>query len=161
MLTQLSACCDWAVKSQLIKENPFEKMASDIKLPKGSREDNDINPFSQEERDRIITGFQNNARYQYYAPFIEFLFITGCRPSEAVALQWKHISNDFRSLRFSLSVVISESGLVCKKGLKTQKKRTFPINERLSALLKAIKPSGACSDAKVFPSRSRNLDRYT
>ncbi len=164
MLTQLSACCDWAVKSELIKENPFENMASDIKLPKGSREDNDINPFSIEERDRIITGFQNSVRYKYYAPFIEFLFITGCRPSEAVALQWKHISNDFRTIRFEQAVVVSESGLVCKKGLKTQKKRTFPINERLAALLKAIKPSGACGDAKVFPSRegtwidTRNLN---
>jgi integrase len=40
-LTQFSACCDWAVKSQLIGENPFEGMASDIKVPKGDREETD------------------------------------------------------------------------------------------------------------------------
>jgi hypothetical protein len=54
ILTQFSACCNWAVKSQLIEDNPFEDMASDIKVPKGDSEETDINPFSVEERDRIL-----------------------------------------------------------------------------------------------------------
>ncbi|WP_315788449.1 site-specific integrase [Fischerella sp. JS2] len=127
-------------------------MATDIKIPKGDKEDSDINPFSQDERDRIIEAFKNNRYYRHYAPFIEFLFMTGCRPSEAVGLQWKHISKDFSSIRFEQAVVISESGLTCKKGLKTQKKRTFPINIRLATLLKSIKANTVCVDAKIFPS---------
>lgn len=91
ILTQINACCDWAVKSQLIESNPFVGMAADIRVPKGESEDTDINPFSLEERDRIIEGFRSDRHYKHYAPLIEFLFMTGCRPSEGVALQWKHI----------------------------------------------------------------------
>ncbi|WP_148129297.1 tyrosine-type recombinase/integrase, partial [Dulcicalothrix desertica] len=152
ILTQLSACCDWAVKSQLIKLNPFEGMSTDIKIPKGKKDDGDINPFSQEERDQIIAAFQSNQNYKHYASLIEFLFYTGCRPSEAVALQWKHIAKDFNSIRFEQAVVISQSGLTCKPGLKTQKKRIFPVNARLANLLKSIKPSFRAGEAKVFPS---------
>ncbi len=153
ILTQISACCDWAVKSQLIKENPFEDMAGDIKIPKGEKEDTDINAFTQEERERIIQAFKESRYYKYYASLIEFLFMTGCRPSEAIALEWKHISLDLSSIRFEQAVVVSESGLVCKRGLKTQKKRSFPINTRLANLLKSIKPVTVALDAKVFPSK--------
>jgi integrase len=152
ILTQFSACCNWAVKSQLIEDNPFEDMASDIKVPKGDFEETDINPFSVEERDRIIEAFKESRYYKHYASFIEFLFITGCRPSEAVALQWKHISNDFSSIRFEQAVVVSESGLTCKQGLKTQKKRNFPINNRLATLLKSIQPDGVSGEINIFPS---------
>jgi integrase len=152
ILTQFSACCDWAVKSQLIGENPFEGMASDIKVPKGDREETDINPFTVSERDRIIQAFQENRYYRHYAPLIEFLFITGCRPSEAIALQWKHIANDFTNIRFEQAVVVSQSGLTCKPGLKTQKKRNFPINNRLASLLKSIQPCDVSGEIKVFPS---------
>ncbi|MEP0959963.1 DUF3596 domain-containing protein [Microcoleus sp. FACHB-1515] len=97
VLTQFSACCDWAMKSQLISDNPFDGMAADIHVPKGESEEADINPFSLEERDperisfaaRIIAAFQQDRYYKFYAPLIEFLFLTGCRPSEAVASQTK------------------------------------------------------------------------
>ncbi|MFE4108694.1 Arm DNA-binding domain-containing protein [Almyronema epifaneia] len=151
-LTQFSACCDWATKSQLISHNPFKGMAADIKIPKGDIEETDINPFSLEERDRIIEAFKQNRYYKFYAPLIEFLFMTGCRPSEAVALQWQHIAEDLSTIRFEQAVVVSEGGLVCKKGLKTQKKRSFPVNRQLTVLLTAIKPEKMGSDTKVFPS---------
>ncbi len=152
ILTQISACCNWAVKSQLIEDNPFEDMASDIKLPKADYEETDINPFNLEERDRIILAFKENRYYKHYAPLIEFLFITGCRPSEAVALQWKHITNDFTIIRLEQAVVLSLYGLTCKQGLKTQKKRVFPINNRLAMLLKSIQPVDVSGETKVFPS---------
>ncbi|MGF1673888.1 MAG: Arm DNA-binding domain-containing protein, partial [Rivularia sp. (in: cyanobacteria)] len=79
ILTQFSACCNWAVKSQLIEDNPFADMASDIKVRHGDSEETDINPFNVEERDRIIKAFKENRYYAHYAPLIEFLFITGCR----------------------------------------------------------------------------------
>lgn len=78
--------------------------------------------------------------------------MTGCRPSEAIALQWQHIAENFSTIRFEQAVVVSEGGLVCKKGLKTQKKRNFPINRRLAVVLTAIKPEKIGSDTKVFPS---------
>jgi integrase len=153
ILTQINACCAWALKSQLITNNPFVGMAADIRIPKSESEDEDINPFTLSERDRIIQGFKDDRYYRHYAPFIEFLFMTGCRPSEGVALQWKHIADDFRTIRFEQAVVVSERGLICKKGLKTQKKRSFPVNPRLAELLKSIKPAGADDEDKVFPSK--------
>jgi len=50
------------------------------------------------------------------------------------------------------ALVEAEKGLVCKKGLKTQKKRSFPANKKLAALLESIKPKDATVEAKVFPS---------
>jgi integrase len=63
-LTNISACCDWAVKSGLIDTNPFQGMAVEIKLPKGQdSEALDIDSFTKEERDRIIQAFKGNRYY--------------------------------------------------------------------------------------------------
>ncbi len=55
-------------------------------------------------------------------------------------------------IRFEQAVVVSQSGLTCKPGLKTQKKRIFPINNRLGGLLKSIQPVDVSGETKVFPS---------
>ncbi len=49
-LTQLKACCNWAMDERLIDANPFAAMK--IKVPKGAYEEQDIHPFSKEERGR-------------------------------------------------------------------------------------------------------------
>lgn len=151
VMMHLSACCKWAKKSGLIDSDPFYGMASEIKLKKASNEEMEINPFSREERDRIIAAFKSNRYYKRYAPLVEFLFFTGCRPSEALALQWKHINSS--SINFEQALIYSgKGGLVLKEGLKTQKARKFPVNAQLAELLKQIKPELATSDALVFPS---------
>ena len=40
----------------MIEGNPFLTMK--IQAPKGLPEDEDVNPFTKEERDRIIAGFE-------------------------------------------------------------------------------------------------------
>jgi integrase len=55
-------------------------------------------PLPVKKEDRIIEAFKTNRYYKYYTPLMEFLFFTGCRPSEAVALQWKHIG--FKEITF-------------------------------------------------------------
>lgn len=126
----LTSCCDWAMRHKLIDSNPFEGMDS-IKVVKQSNEDRDVNPFTKEERDAIINAFSQNRYYKHYAPFVKFLFYTGCRPSEAIALQWKHIGKS--KVLFEQSVVDSVNGLVLKKGLKTQKRREFPLGTQLES----------------------------
>ena len=70
-------------------------MASEIKLPKNQwGEENDITPFMREERDLIIEAFAKHPHYRYYTAYVRFCFFTGCRPSEAIGLQWKHIDSD-------------------------------------------------------------------
>jgi integrase len=93
-IVRLNACCDWAKKAKLIDENPFTGMAKEIKPPKSQRktEEDDINPFSVEERDRILIAISQDTfrnkhsgfKHSFYAPYVEFMFITGCRPSEAI-----------------------------------------------------------------------------
>jgi integrase len=156
-LNSLKACCTWAVEDGLVDVNPF--MSMKIKAPKGLSEDEDVNPFTKEERDRIIAAFKTDRYYRHYTNYVRFLFFTGCRPSEAIALKWKHITSS--AVKFRESVVISEDGLVRKEGLKTQKRRDFPITPELQAILDTIKPAQANPDASLFKSpRGKFLDQH-
>lgn len=149
LIMYLKSCCTWAVQHKYINYNPFENMEP-IKVKKLSHEERDVNPFTKDERDSIIEAFVNNRYYKHYASFIKFLFYTGCRPSEAIALQWKHISSS--KILFEQSVVNSVNGLVLKKGLKTQDKREFPIGQQLRLLLEEIKSDDCAPESLVFPS---------
>lgn len=151
-IVALSACCNWAIRSGLIAENPFHGMSAEIKLPKSERMEDDINPFSIAERDQIIEAFSKNPYYKYYTPLVEFLFLTGARPSEALALQWKHISDNFRFISFEQAVTVSEGGLAVKQGLKTQEKRKFPCNAKVQAILQRIQSEESKPTDLLFPS---------
>lgn len=150
-IMHMSACCNWAKRHKLILGNPFSDMER-IKQKKCSNEEHDVNPFNQQQRDSIIQAFSTNRYYKHYEPFVQFLFYTGCRPSEAIALQWKHIGKS--KILFEQAVVASDKGLTLKKGLKTQDKRQFPIGNQLYKLLEAIKPENLNPESLVFPSPS-------
>ncbi len=150
-ITQISACCDWAVESALIAVNPFRGMAEKIKVIKSSsKELDEIDPFTKDERDAIVAAFEFHPVYSYYAPFVKFLFWTGARTGEAIALKWKHISRDFTTITFCESV---SSQLKIRKDTKTHKARKFPCNSQLQTLLKSIKPGTADLESLVFPSK--------
>jgi integrase len=141
-LMQINACCTWAVDFGLIEDNPFEKIKIKAKKPP-----TDIQPFTEEERKQIIAAFKE--KESFYAPLIEFLFLTGCRPSEAVALRWKHIDAALTQITFCEARVYGIT-----KGTKTNKSRIFPINPKLRSLLNAIKPRVTRGDDLVFPSKN-------
>lgn len=153
ILTQMNACCNWAVKSGLIEVNPFQGMAQEIKTPKNSSNGVDIDPFTAEERNIIINAFRQHPIYHHYTNFVRFLFMTGCRTSEAVALKWKHINNDCSKITFS-EAVVNISNQKIRKGLKTEEKRNFPCNKSLQTLLVSIRPENCCNEDLVFPSLS-------
>ena len=149
ILTQLGACCRWAVSSKLILSNPFLGMAADLKLPKGKK-DWDIDPFSPEERDLIVEYLRaNNSEY---TSLVEFIFRTGCRPSEAIGLQWLHISPSYKTITFEQAGTVSENGLIIKQGLKTQDKRLFPCGKKLQSFLKLIEPEHKNREQLIFQS---------
>jgi integrase len=135
VLSKLSAACIWGMVSKLVADNPFAGMSADIMLEKNDDE-HDIKAFTTDERDRIIQQFID--RGSHYAPLVEFLFRTGCRPSEAIALQVKHIGKDYRSITFSQAITPSEDGLRLKKKLKTQSQRIFPCGDSLSLFLRSL-----------------------
>lgn len=141
VLLQIKACCNWAEDEGLIKSNPFVRFRLPQKV-QTSRE-----PFSRAERDLIIDAFSKNPFYNYYTPFVSFLFWTGCRTSEAIALRWSDIDPDLNSITFSEAVV---DGI--RKGTKTHRIRRFPTNQALKSLLQQIKPEGCLADQLVFPS---------
>lgn len=156
-LTQLKACCSWAVEEGLIEANPFLSMK--IRAPKGLSDDEDINPFTKAERDLIIETFAKDRYYSYYTHYVRFLFFTGARPSEVIALQWKHVGKSV--IRFRQAVVVSEDGLKLKEGLKTQRKRDFPITPEVQAILKDVRGDICDEEAFLFPSpKGKYIDQH-
>lgn len=129
-LMQINACCQWAVDEELIPRNPF------VNLPKvkAIKTQNKIDPFTKHERDLIISAFEKDC--PHYAPFVKFLLWTGCRPSEAIGLQWKHIAPDLSKITFVEAVVEKN-----RKDTKTHTIRKFPVNPQLKSLLQSIKKS--------------------
>ncbi|WP_427162604.1 tyrosine-type recombinase/integrase [Aliinostoc sp. HNIBRCY26] len=137
-IKQISACCNWAVLSQLIENNPFKDLGRVIKT---KRKDNTILTFNKEEINIILDAFRTNkycAKYSplphsYYTNYVSFLFLTGCRPEEAVALKWKHITSTH--ITFAEAV---PSDVRIRKDTKTHQTRLFPINGQLRELLDTI-----------------------
>jgi len=144
VLTQLKACCDWAVDSGLITKNPFDGMAQTVKTLVKDEEDS-INPFTRDEQERIIAAFAKHRYYQHYTSYVRFLFMTGCRTSEAVGLTWEHIDEKLTRITFREAVVEGN-----RKDTKTHKIRRFPINESLKNLLLSIKSESCKSNSSVF-----------
>jgi integrase len=164
LISQLSACYAWAKNSKLIEANPFAGMASELKLPRSKKisvGDREIEPFTATERDLIITAFKTNQfchpftsknhLHSNYAAYVEFLFYTGCRPSEAIGLQWRNIDLCKRIVIFQGAVVQSPKGRIRKEGLKTQAFRRFKINDQLGEILEDAKPPNHSAESLVFP----------
>lgn len=149
VITYLSAACNHAVDCGLIPANQFAGMAGKIKIKKKSGSDgNQIEPFTKDEMNCLIEGFKVSKHYRKYTHLIEFLFLTGCRPSEAIALEIGDIG--LNAITFSKAIVPSENGKQSQSGLKTQEKREFPINDQLRGLLQRV--IGDRTTGLLFPS---------
>jgi integrase len=164
LISQLSACYAWAKTSKQIEVNPFAGMASQIKLPRSKKVSagvREIEPFTAVERDSIVEAFKTNRfchpftsqnhLHSNYAAYVQFLFYTGCRPSEAIGLEWENIDLDKRIVLFKGSVVQSLGGRIRKGGLKTQAFRKFKINDQLHEILEDAKPLSRSAESLVFP----------
>lgn len=138
MLMHLRACCDWATDEGLLMANPFV----DLKVSSRGRS-REPQPFSRDEMEQIIKAFGEHPQYAYYTPFVRFLFLTGCRTSEAVGLRWSDVGD--RVITFSSAIVNGH-----RKGTKTGTIREFPINAQLSELLAGEKGEGRTGDRLVF-----------
>ncbi len=152
ILIQLSACCNWAIGSGIAEIiNPFSSLVK-LSYLKGLVKNNSeqICSFSREERDEIIKAFGCHPSYSFYQPLVKFLFFTGCRPSEAVALTWDDIHDGY--INFQGAAVSSREGIVIQKQLKTQKNRRFPVNRQLLCLLETVDKTKTNFHKLVFPS---------
>lgn len=170
VLMQLNAACGWAVRHGTIPFNPYQGMAKEMPKFRYQTEPKP-NAFTEEERDLVLEAFRNhkgtwNGRgyagkgYAHYAPFVEFLFLTGCRPSEAVGLQWKHVASNFDFVDFEGAVSYCCGKKIRVRGSKNNRERQVPCSDRLKILLQSIKPESCSPDALVFPSPTGQLMNY-
>ena len=135
-LGYLRACCDWAKSEGLIGVNPWLK----VKARKGSKEI--IKPFSQDEAVKIIAGFEKS--YPAWVSFTKFLFLSGCRMSEVIGLQWKHIDFERGEICICESLAQRKDGNGyerVRKSTKTGSVRFLKINAELAKLLNQVSPS--------------------
>jgi integrase len=149
VLQQVSACCRWASEMGMIELNPFEGLPTIKRKKQGS----EIYPFTRDERDRIIDRFSTDPTHQAFAPYVRFLFLTGCRPSEAIGLQWRHVNCEFVTFAEPVVEGFRESST------KNASIRRFPINKSLAELLESIKPVNSSQNSPVFVSTGGGMIR--
>ncbi|NJK64393.1 MAG: tyrosine-type recombinase/integrase [Synechococcaceae cyanobacterium SM2_3_1] len=93
----------------------------------------------------IIQAFRSDRHFGHYADFVEFLFGTGCRMSEAIGLLWKHISDDCSSVWIGETLTRGQ-----RKATKTNQARTITLTSQLQTLLKERKNKGGEPNDLVF-----------
>jgi integrase len=154
-LGYLRACCDWAKSEGLLGNNPWLK----VKPHKGFKEI--IKPFSQYEAARIIAGFEKS--YPAWVSFTKFLFLSGCRMSEAIGLQWKHVDFEREEICICESLAQRKDGNGyerVRKSTKTGSVRFLKINSELARLLEQVKLASPISEDLIFknPTGTSHVD---
>ncbi|BAZ11790.1 phage integrase [Calothrix sp. NIES-4071] len=156
IIRQIKACCDWAVANDELPHNPFSNFKVIVGKIKPIKKNAKQRVFTVELRDSIISAFYNDKHSCYYASFVEFLFLTGCRWNEARAIQWRDINLDKRVITIKRS---ADSRNIVKEGTKQADMREFPINNKMAEFIKRIKPDGVNPNTLVFPSpRGKVID---
>lgn len=99
-------------------------------------------PFTPEERDFIIAHFSG----QHLGPYFRFMFWSGLRPSEALALQWGDV--DFNSKYVRVEKAQSKGRALTRT--KTGKIRDVRLNAESIAALQAQKAASYLAGGSIF-----------
>jgi integrase len=151
----LRACCDWAKSEGLVGVNPWLK----VKPRKGTKKI--VKPFSSDEATRIIAGFEKS--YPAWVSFTKFLFLSGCRLSEAIGLQWKHVDFQRGEICICESLAQRKDGNGYerqRKPTKTGSVRFLKINAELARLFEQVSPASRNSEDLIFknPTGTSHID---
>lgn len=153
IMQQANAVCKWATLKSInkIKTNPFADLPP-IKKVKGTKNLSN-EPFTIPEVIEIINAFRNNIymnwgaldlinsknkfpqskrkySHSFYANYVAFMFLTGCRPEEAAAIQTKDIHKAYINIQRAYRADIK-----LDKKTKNEKIKRFPINAQLQEIL--------------------------
>lgn len=111
-----------AVRQGKLESNPAELLELPKKLKK------QIDPFKQDEADQIIARLYATEHWpsQIYAAFYEFVFYTGMRLSEALALRWDAVDLNRREAHVCRTVALGK----IEERTKTGNDRVVLLNER-------------------------------
>lgn len=150
LVTQLNASYVWGIDKRLLKgPSPFAGLSAKAKKRNKSKASHTIETFGVEEPDKIIQLCKTHPRHKHYWLYIAFCFLTGCRPSEAIALRWSDVAPDLSELTFNSAILAGKGGRQRYQGLKTQPSRTFPCSDNLRAILTEARSRG--DSELVFP----------
>jgi integrase len=138
ILIHCNAAVEWGIKNRLVKgtTSPYSGMAGD--LPRHAWElEGKPNALSLDEIRKVRAAFaeHEDINIENYAMFIDFLFLTGCRPSEAIGLRVCDVAPDRSHITFNGAIVRVQGRAVRTTGSKNNKSRKFPINRDLEKLL--------------------------
>ena len=150
----LKRMSEWAVDEGLLSANPWLK----IRPRKATKKI--IKPFSHDEATKIIAGFDE--LYPALSPFAKFLFLSGCRMSEAIGLQWKHI--DFERGEICICESLSRKPGTnyerVRKSTKTGSVRFLKINAELTKVFEQVSPARKNPEELIFknPTGTNHVD---
>ncbi|WP_024694705.1 tyrosine-type recombinase/integrase [Pseudomonas syringae] len=145
-IIKLASVFKTAVSDGLIAKSP----TSSLDKPKVVKKIPD--PFTRDEAEQIIAYLYANSRKyaQVYAAFFEFLFFTGLRPGEAMAIQWDDINLESKTAIIRRIIVDKQP----VERTKTNHHRVILLNDRaLGALAQArrIKELRKMSSNSAYP----------
>jgi integrase len=149
----LRKCLDYGMTEGLVTENPYRAIkARPVRVVP-------VKPFSTSEVERILEGFR--AHRPSYVPFVAFLFMTGCRTSEAIGIQWKRIDLGRSEVTIADSLPRSSvTGKPRRKGTKTGSVTVLDMSDDLRALLVSLEP-GAPDDLVFKSPDGLTIHRHT
>lgn len=121
-IVRISTILKAAVADGLIQKNPAEP----LELPRRVRKE--IDPFTMDEANRIIGKLYATTHWPslIYAALFEFLFFTGLRISEALALRWDVVDWGRRQIHVKRTVALGE----VEERTKTGRDRFVLLNDR-------------------------------
>jgi integrase len=140
-LQTLSTAVNLSVKLKRTTFNPLPTLLAllEIDNPKS------IQIYTKQEAKTILQAFKdgrfdnNYSAYSssYYAPYVEFRILTGCRPSEAIALTWNDIKDNGDKCQIIFNKRYTSGQLLqgTKNGVDA---RIFPCNQQLTDFLRSL-----------------------
>ena len=114
-----------AYVDEIIPKNPALAVR---RLPQGIT---DVDPFTFEEREAIIEGFQRLA--PLYANYVICAFWTGWRPNEACALKWQRVDFPQGKILIREGRVLGQTGIPKSAGSLRDIDMLAPVREALTA----------------------------
>lgn len=152
-LQTLSTAVNLAVKLKRITFNPLPTLLALLEIDNPKT----IQIYSKQEAKIILQAFKDGrfdnvkSAYSssYYANYVEFRIMTGCRPSEAIALNW----DDIKDTGDKCQIVINKrySGQLLQGTKNGIDARIFPCNKQLTEFIRSL-PRIPNDNNLVFPS---------
>ncbi|MEH1789983.1 MAG: tyrosine-type recombinase/integrase [Nostoc sp.] len=119
---------DWMQADMDVPINPWRKALKRLKVDEVEKPE----PFTSEEREKILNTMLGNDGLRPWEPITRFLMSTGCRPGEVFALTYGDINQNDGYLTISKSAVDTNIGKT-----KTGKVRRIPLTENIRVALEA------------------------